>query len=143
MVRPPPSLPCPFCNRYLYNTSGRSRHIDLQHPEELIPQNPSSAPPPEQSPSHDSRFDQLPSSHGGFDADVDMDIDPPNFNWDEILSPGPHIDSGQESNRSLSPADGAEDRHAPDPPPLTRVYHTEIDGKSRLLMPLYGYKCLL
>ena len=79
-------------------------------------------------PNFDRVEDQVPSSPGGFDTDVDIDIENLNFNRDET-PPGSYIRFGQELNGSLSPRDGAREQRVHNPPPVTRIYHSKLNDK--------------
>ena len=153
-------FPCPYCPRRFGNPGGRTQHIRAKHspdgpePQQSLSPSPLRTPPNaslshdsllEQSPFSQGGFsanvnmdiedpnfdrveDQVPSSPGGFDADVDIDIENLNFNRDET-PPGSYIRFGQELNGSLSPRDGARERRVRNPPPVTRIYHSKLNGK--------------
>jgi hypothetical protein len=150
-----PPLPLAFSQQ-----SGRNKHIWAKHnadgrepQESSSSSSPSPLPSPvpsslQQPPSHESHDEQPLSpilsdpipppspSHGGPNADVNMDIKYPNFDRDET-PPGSYFDFGQGSNRNSPPGDGAEDQHIPDPPCVTRAYHPKLNGKSSVFSNLY------
>ena len=153
---PPPTLACPHCPRHFRSKGGRNKHVWAKHtadglePRESSPSSsPSSVPSAsQQSPSHKLHHEQPSSpissdpmlppspSHEGSNADVDMDIEHPNFDRDET-PPGSYFDFGEESNRNSLPGDGAGDRHVPDLPRVSRTYHPKLNGKSSFFSTLY------
>ena len=112
---PPPALPCSQCSRYFYSKGGRKLHILAKHSTDgLEPQEPGPSPSPSLSPSPVPPSSPSPPPHGGSNADVNMDIEHPNFDLD---APD-YFGFGQELSRNSSPGD---DGHVSDPPHVSRV----------------------
>src|SRR5882672_7317446 len=123
---PPPTLACPHCPRHFRSKGGRNKHVWAKHTADGLEPRESS---PSSSPSSVPSASQRSPSHEGSNADVDMDIEHPNFDRDET-PPGSYFDFGEESNRNSLPGDGAGDRHVPDLPRVSRTYHPKLNGKS-------------
>ena len=156
---PPPAFACPHCPRHFYSKGGRTKHINVKHhrthtngPNPLaynLTLPPSPVPSSPHSSSHNIQFERPPSpspipsnstppptpSHGEVDAadnavdnfaDIGIDAEYPQFDQDYIP---PDLNVGDELNIDLPPRDNPMERHAPNAPHITYIYHPKLNGK--------------